>query len=101
MASPCSSSLPGHGWNDDDAQRILHIVRDAIAPGGKLLLLEAVLPERPSQIDVMFDLEMMVALHGKERTRAEWTDLLDRAGFRLDRVVDTAGPLSVIEASPA
>jgi hypothetical protein len=46
----------------------------------------------------MFDLEMMVALHGKERTRAEWTTLLRRAGFRLDRVVDTVGPVAVIEA---
>jgi hypothetical protein len=43
----------------------------------------------------------MVALHGKERTRAEWTDLLRRAGFRLDRVVATAGPLAIVEAVPA
>jgi hypothetical protein len=88
-----------HDWSDDDAERILRNVRAAIAPGGKLLLLEFVLPERPSShIGVMFDLEMMVALHGKERTRAEWTTLLRRAGFRLDRVVDTVGPVAVIEA---
>jgi hypothetical protein len=43
---------------------------------------------------------MMVALHGKERTRREWTAVLRHAGFRLDRVVDTAGPLAVIEATP-
>jgi hypothetical protein len=90
-----------HDWNDADAERILGNIRAAIAPAGKLVLLEAVLPERPSsQIEVMFDLEMMVALHGKERTRAEWAELLRRAGFRLDRVVQTAGPVAVIEALP-
>ncbi len=90
-----------HDWNDADAERILRNIRAVIAPAGKLVLLEAVLPERPSsQIEVMFDLEMMVALHGKERTRAEWTNLLRRAGFRLDRVVDTAGLVAVIESSP-
>jgi SAM-dependent methyltransferase len=90
-----------HDWSDDDAERILRNVRSAIAPGGKLLLLESVLPERPSaHISVMIDLEMMVALHGKERTRAEWTLLLRRAGFRLDRVIKTAGPVDVIEATP-
>jgi SAM-dependent methyltransferase len=90
-----------HDWSDDDAERILCNVRAAVAPGGKLLLLEAVLPERtPSHIAAVFDLEMMVVLHGKERTHAEWTALLRRAGFRLDRVVDTAGPVAVIEATP-
>jgi len=90
-----------HDWSDDDAERILRNVRAAITPGGKLLLLEAVLPERPSShIGVMFDLEMMVALRGKERTRAEWADLLGRSGFRLNRLVPTAGPFTVIEAVP-
>jgi hypothetical protein len=90
-----------HDWSDDDVERILRNVRAAIAPGGKLVLLETVLPERTSSdIGVMFDLEMMVALHGRERTRAEWTAVLGRAGFQLDRVADTAGPLAVIEATP-
>jgi SAM-dependent methyltransferase len=90
-----------HDWSDDDVERILRNVRAAIAPGGKLVLLESVLPERTSSdIGVMFDLEMMVALHGRERTRAEWTAVLRRAGFELSRVVDTAGPVAVIEAAP-
>jgi hypothetical protein len=37
-----------HDWNDDDALTILSNVRSAIAPGGKLLLLESALPERAS-----------------------------------------------------
>jgi len=91
-----------HDWDDDDALRILRNIRAAIAPGGKLVLLESVLPERASaDMGMLIDLEMLIVVGGKERTRAEWTDLLGRAGFRLDRVVHTATPVSIVEATPA
>ena len=91
-----------HDWNDDDAVKILGNIRGAIAPDGKLLLLESVLPERSSSdIGLLIDLEMLVVVGGKERTHAEWANLLGRAGFRLNRVVHTATPVSIIEAVPA
>src|SRR3954464_9114194 len=71
-----------HDWDDDDALKILGNIRSAIAPGGKLILLESVLPERSSSdIGLLIDLEMLVAVGGKERTHAEWANLLSRAGF--------------------
>jgi len=91
-----------HDWDDDDAVKILTNIRSAIAPDGKLLLLESVLPERSSSdLGLLIDLEMLVAVGGKERTHAEWATLLSRAGFRLNRVVPTATPVSIIEAVPA
>jgi O-methyltransferase domain len=91
-----------HDWSDDDALKILGNIRSAIAPEGKLLLLESVLPERSSSdIGLLIDLEMLVAVGGRERTHAEWANLLGRAGFRLNRVVRTATPVSIIEAAPA
>jgi len=91
-----------HDWDDDDAVKILNNIRSAIAPDGKLLLLESVLPERSSSdIGLLIDLEMLVAVGGKERTHAEWANLLGRAGFRLNRVVHTATPVSIVEAAPA
>ena len=90
-----------HDWPDDDAVRILRNVRNAVEPGAKLLLLENVLPERSSShIGMLLDLEMLVAVGGKERTHAEWSELLSKAGFRLDRVVPTATPVSIVEAIP-
>jgi O-methyltransferase/methyltransferase family protein len=91
-----------HDWDDDHALRIVRNVRQAISPDGKLLLVEAVLPERGApRAAALLDLEMLVNLGGKERTRAEFGQLLARAGFRLTRVVDTASPrTSVIEAVP-
>jgi hypothetical protein len=47
------------------------------------------------------DLHMMVLLGGLERTEAEYRSLLAAHGFRLTRVVPTAGDVSVIEGRPA
>jgi hypothetical protein len=44
------------------------------------------------------DLNMMVMTGGRERTEAEYRDLLAKSGFRLQRVVATPSPFSVIEA---
>ncbi len=44
------------------------------------------------------DLEMLLNLGARERTAAEYDDLLARAGLRMTRVVHTATPLSVVEA---
>jgi hypothetical protein len=91
-----------HDWDEETALLILRNVRAAMGPQAKLLLLEMVLPEHdPAHFGTMLDLEMLVIAGGKERTRSEYSNLLARAGFRLDRVVETAGPLSIVEASPA
>lgn len=90
-----------HDWDDESSSTILRNIRTAIAPGGKLLLLEMVLPQRTrSFIGYQLDLEMLVTVGGRERTRADYADLLSRAGFRLERVVGTVTPLSIVEASP-
>lgn len=43
------------------------------------------------------DLEMLVNLAARERTADEYATLLQRAGFRMTRVVPTASPLSLVE----
>jgi len=45
-------------------------------------------------------LEMLVAAGGQERTRRQYAALLSQAGFRLQRVIPTASPMSIIEARP-
>ncbi|MBI5337134.1 MAG: hydroxyneurosporene methyltransferase [Mycolicibacterium rufum] len=88
-----------HDWDDEHSLTILRNIRTGIAEDGRLLLLEMVLPERASSfIGHMLDLEMLLMVHGRERTRAQYADLLSRAGFRLTRVLPTVSPMSVIEA---
>jgi hypothetical protein len=91
-----------HDWDDEKSLTILRNVRTAIAADGKLLLMELVLPEdAPPHPGMLVDLEMLVHAGGRERTASEYRDLLYRAGFRLSRVIPTAGPMSIVEAVPA
>ena len=92
-----------HDWDDDNSTEILRNIRTAIAPNGRLLLLEMVLlPERATAfIGFQLDLEMLVLGDGKERTRTEYANLLARAGFRLTNVIETVTPMSIVEAVPA
>jgi hypothetical protein len=90
-----------HDWDDEQSIAILRNVRTAIAADGKLLLMELVLPEgAPPHPGMLLDLEMLVQAGGRERTASEYGDLLSQAGFRLTRVIPTAGPMSILEAVP-
>jgi O-methyltransferase domain/Dimerisation domain len=91
-----------HDWEDPKAQAILASVRAVIPATGKLLLMEAVVPDdNREHFAKLLDLEMLVTGAGKERTAAEYRDLLAKAQFRQSRIVNTVGPISVIEAEPA
>jgi hypothetical protein len=46
------------------------------------------------------DIGMLAFTGGRERTRHEYEVLLERAGLRMARVIDTDSGLSVLEAVP-
>ena len=77
----------------------VRMCRSAIGPTGRLLIVEMVLPEgdtpHPGKI---LDLMMLVGPGGQERTETEYGALLEKAGFRLTKVVPTASAVSVVEA---
>jgi SAM-dependent methyltransferase len=91
-----------HDWNDDTCVTILGHCRRAIRPDGRLLIVEMVLPagDTPHPGKVL-DMVMLVFPGGQERTEAEYSSLVARAGFRLNRVVPTASAVSIVEAAPA
>jgi hypothetical protein len=94
-----------HDWDDEQSLAILQTCRRATAPKARLVLLERVMPEKiqdsvPLVQGVMADLHMMVVLGGRERTSLEFSDLLERAGFQMTRVVPTAAGFSAVEAAP-
>jgi O-methyltransferase domain/Dimerisation domain len=91
-----------HDWPDDKAIAILGTIKAAAPPGAKLLLLEMVIPDHDREfLGHYADMEMLVIAGALERSLEQWTDLLRRSGFGLQRVVQTAGPLCVIEAVPS
>jgi O-methyltransferase domain len=91
-----------HDWPDDRAATILRNCRKGVSPGGKLLLVEAVLaPGNAADLGKVLDLEMLVIASGRERTEAEYQQLLAGAGWRLTRVLTTRSPVQIVEAEPA
>ncbi|MEV6976025.1 methyltransferase [Kitasatospora sp. NPDC093806] len=91
-----------HDWDDDDCVTLLGHCRRALRPGGRILVLDAVVPpgDAPHQSKAL-DLMMMASLTGRERTESDFAELFARAGLRLSRVVPTPTVLSVVEAVPA
>lgn len=88
-----------HDWAEEDAVRILRNVRAAARAGARLLLCEFVIPDHDRDFHGKWvDIEMLVVAGALERTADEYRRLFDQAGFRLNRIVDTVSPLSIIEA---
>ena len=94
-----------HDWKDERCVVILRNCRRAMGQrGGKLLVVERVMPERldPSQNQgvVLSDLAMMIRHGGHERTEAEFRDLFQRADFKLNQMISTESEFSIIEGTP-
>ena len=88
-----------HDWDDDRSRTILEHCQSAMAPDGRILVVELVLPpgNEPS-LGKWLDLHMLVLLTGRERTEAEYRSLLASAGLRLTQVAPTRSGASVLEA---
>ena len=91
-----------HDWDDERSIRILKTIHRAMKDNGKLLLAEMVIPEgNEPHPGKLLDLEMLTSPGGIERTADEYASLFERAGFKLNRIVPTMSPFSVIEGIKA
>ena len=91
-----------HDWNDEQSVTIMKNCHRALPENGKLILIEAVVPETSEPHFAKFiDLNMLVMTGGRERTEAEFSKLYEAAGFKLTRVVPSESPFSVIEGVKA
>jgi hypothetical protein len=90
-----------HDWTDEQCVQILRNCRKVIPGNGRLLLVEAVVPEgnEPS-LAKDFDMTMLVIPGGIERTEMEYRILFEQAGFRLTTITPTASAVSVVEGIP-
>lgn len=92
-----------HDWTDSQAVTILRHCREVLPPGGVVLIVEPVLPEVVGVEDegtYLSDLNMMVNVGGRERTRADFEEVCGRAALRVTSVTPLAeaAPYSLIEA---
>lgn len=89
-----------HDWDDESCVRMLQNVRRTMPANARVLVYEVVAqaPNNRWTQDRISDLEMMAMLSGRERTREEFAALFERAGLRLNRVISTGAPESILEA---
>jgi hypothetical protein len=88
-----------HDWTDSESLTILDKVRQAMKPDARLAILDDIIPETPQfSFGKWLDLLMLTVPGGRERTEAEFRELLAFADFELEEVVATAAPLSVLIA---
>jgi len=90
-----------HGWSEAECLTILANCLHAMNSGSRLLIIEMVLPSGDApHPGKMLDIIMLAIPGGQERTESEYRTPLDRAGFRLARVVPTESAVSIVEAFP-
>jgi hypothetical protein len=94
-----------HDW---DESKVLETCETSAVPwlptqsSWWLVVIETVIPgDDREHLSELLDLEMLVAGTGKDRTAAEYTHLLNRAGFCNTWVIPIVGPVSVVESEAA
>ena len=91
-----------HDWDDEHAVAILKVIRQAISAGGRLLLLEMIVPiGNKRHLSKAADISMLLLFGGGcERTEQQFVELLRAADFRLTRLEKGRGAANIIEAMP-
>ncbi|KAF4456477.1 sterigmatocystin 8-o-methyltransferase [Fusarium albosuccineum] len=93
-----------HDWEDTQAKQILSHIADAMEPGySKLLIHESLVSSvKPLARVTTSDLTMMACLGAKERTEAEWRELVESVGLRVLKIWRPPQSVeSIIEAEVA
>ncbi|MFF5126048.1 methyltransferase [Streptomyces syringium] len=87
-------------WSDEDCVRILRSCRRSLAPGGRVLVVDAApTPGNAPHLGKDLDILMMTALGGSTRSPAELEALFALSGLRHVRTVPTPGFASIVEAA--
>ena len=92
-----------HDWDDERSAVILRNCREAMNEGGKVLVVEGVMPPGNEQSNSKLWDVVMLALTsgGRERTEEEYAELYAQAGLTLTRVVPTHAVVSIVEGTAA
>jgi hypothetical protein len=91
-----------HDWSDEQSIAILRKCHAAVPAHGRLLIVEAVLPDGDTpHHGKLMDLLMLTVTGGVERNAQEFARLLTASGFRLIHIYSTSTHQSIIEAVPS
>lgn len=88
-----------HDWDDAECVEILSTIREAAPTSARLFNCEFVVPGADrSHLAKVYDVHMMVATAGRERTESEYADLFEEAGFEhVETHRSEAVPMATVE----
>jgi len=88
-----------HNLSDEQSVDVLSKIKNRIEDNGKILIIEPIIENHNHySFAKLYDIQMMVGRNGgKERTVNEFNDLIKKSGLKLNRIVHTAAPFSIIE----
>ncbi|OIW22015.1 hypothetical protein TanjilG_29204 [Lupinus angustifolius] len=97
-----------HNWNDEECLIILKKCKEAImskGEKGKVIIIDMVIgiekqDKETVELKLLYDMEMMALVTGKERNEKEWSELIFSAGFNNYMITTVLGPKSLIEVYP-
>ena len=91
-----------HDWDDLRASAILRNCRKTMKTSAKLLIAELIIPEAGpgALLGSLLYLQMLVFHGGRERAKNEFVTLLRDSSYKLQRVIATPTPISIIETAP-
>jgi hypothetical protein len=72
-----------HGWADEGAAEILGRCAEASRHDARVLIVEAILPERPSADEASFDLFMFTLVGGRQRSLDDFARLAKSVGLEI------------------
>src|SRR5258708_5867938 len=75
-----------HDWDDERCIRLLRNCHRSMEGEGRVVCVDAVLPpigDTSGTSAKLMDINMLVLIPGKERTRTQWEELYKAAGFRI------------------
>lgn len=89
-----------HDWDDEHALLILNNIRASMRQDAAIAIVEMMLPDETTvpHVGWFLDLNMLALTGGRERSRAQYAALLERAGLRLESTTPTASPVTVLVA---
>jgi len=88
-----------HNLSNKQAVDILIKINNILPEKGRILIIEPVISDKNQySFAKLFDIQMMVSQDGgKERTKEEYNQLINKAGLKLNKMVRTVAPFSIIE----
>ncbi|OAY33981.1 hypothetical protein MANES_13G140500v8 [Manihot esculenta] len=105
-----------HDWPDEECVKILKNCKEAIRKNGneqqtgKIIIIDMVMgnqtwnstkdDDKITEVQLLFDMEMMCRVIGKERNEKEWAKLFSDAGFSNYKIISVLGSRTLIEVYP-